>query len=59
MNARWREILAGIGDLEKQNPHNFCDRWCERCIPGTRLRCQVHHMEIGRQLTAIGLEAVS
>lgn len=46
MSAKWNEILAEIGELEKKSPYNFCDRWCERCLAEKRLRCKVHHDEL-------------
>ena len=52
MSQRLQQILEKIGELEKQSPYNFCDRWCERCPVEKRVACRIHHLEMEQRLLA-------
>ena len=52
-SERLRKIEAGNAKLERETPFNFCDRWCERCIPEKQMRCKLYQDELEQKLACI------
>lgn len=53
MSQKLDEILDKIEELKKENPYNYCDRWCERCPFETQSRCILYQNEWDQKLTCI------
>lgn len=52
-SERLRKIEAENAKLERETPFNFCDRWCERCIPEKQMRCKLYQDELEQKLACI------
>lgn len=53
MNPKLEEIFRKIAEFEKETPYNFCDRWCERCIPEKQMRCKIYLDDLEQRMTCL------
>ena len=53
MSDRLQKIIENNVEFEKESPYNFCDRWCERCVHETQVRCILYKDELERKTTCI------
>lgn len=52
-SQRHKKIIEENKKLEKESPYNFCDRWCERCLHETQMRCRLYLDDLERRATCI------
>lgn len=52
-SQRYKKILEENRAFEQTAPYNFCDRWCERCIHETQMRCRVYLNDLERRVSCI------
>lgn len=53
MSDRLQKIIQKNVEFERESPYNFCDRWCERCVHETQVRCILYKDELERKITCI------
>lgn len=52
-SQRYKKITEENKKFEEESPYNFCDRWCERCIHETQMRCKIYLDDLERRATCI------
>jgi hypothetical protein len=52
-SQRYKKIIEENKKFEEESPYNFCDRWCERCIHETQMRCKLYLDDLERRATCI------
>lgn len=52
-SKRLQKIIEENIKFEREAPYNFCDRWCERCLHETQMRCRLYQDEFEQKITCI------
>ena len=50
---RLEKIIQENLEFEKKSPYNFCDRWCQRCLPEKQNNCRLYLDEFEQKVTCI------